>query len=129
MAPRPRCWTTITGSRTPGSSGGRCSSAPGPGPGTQQRTKRHRRPRTHMEQTLNKPLGGDEVARAIAHDILAALLRQSHFGAHLAYTGFAFTGTITVRTPGAQREGFAMPVLGARGAPVPDDAYVVTVEA
>lgn len=67
------------------------------------------------EVTLNKPLSGREVIDAILYDIREALLRDGRLAAHLAFPAYAFTATLTIRTPGNVSEGFTRPLQGSGG--------------
>ena len=82
------------------------------------------------EQVLNKPLSGTEMAKAICFDIERALLRDSQFASHVAYSGFSYRATIEVKAvSGAVEHEFRRPLNGASGTGVPDDAETVTVVA
>lgn len=87
-----------------------------------------------QETTLPKPLSGHELIDAICYDIKQALLRDSHFGSHIAYPCYAFTGNLTVRTPRGVTQEFSRPVEGASYGATPllaaaaDDGEMAMVE-
>lgn len=67
------------------------------------------------EVTLNKPLSGKELRQAILFDIEKALEVDGRLAAHLAFPAYAFTATLTIRTPGSVTEGFNRPLQGSGG--------------
>lgn len=73
-----------------------------------------------VEQTLNKPLSGEEIRKAILFDINKALELDDRFAKHHAYDQFAFKATLAIQFPSAVIENQNFTKEISAGETIPD---------